>query len=99
MIVHGYVKDYRYSGDGTMYVKVRIPAIHGPYTESGYNGQPVRNYVRDVDLPYYPSVLLPHLPNEGEVVALSTINEKSTEFFVLGLTGGSYYTGTTNLGG
>lgn len=51
----------------------------------------------DSDLPYYPSVLLPHLPNEGEVVALMSMNDKSTEFMIVGLTGGSYYTGVTNL--
>lgn len=99
MIVYGYVKDYKYTGDGTLMVQVRIPSIHGPYTESGYEGKPVRNYTRDADLPYYISVLLPHLPVEGEVVALTTTNERSTDFMVMGLTGGSYYTGLTNLGG
>ena len=94
MIVHGYVKSYMYTGDGTLMIKVRIPSIHGPYTEAGYGGKPVRGYVRDEDLPYYPSILLPHLPTEGEVAALSSLNEKSSKFMVIGLTGGSYYTGT-----
>lgn len=99
MIVFGYVKSYMYSGDGTLLLQVRVPSIHGPYTQAGYGGRPVRNYTSDADLPYYPSVLLPHLPNEGEVCALSTTNERTTELFVIGLTGGSYYTGTTNIGG
>lgn len=91
MIVNGYVKDYKYAGDGTLLVRVRIPSIHGPVNQREYNGQQVRSYTRDIDLPYYPSLLLPHLPIEGEVVALITPNEKSSEFMVIGLTGGSYY--------
>lgn len=98
MIVYGYAKKYMYTGDGTLLIQVRIPIIHGPYSQSSYNGKSVRNYTRDEDLPYYSSILLPHLPNEGEVVALTSINEKSSKFLVIGLTGGSYYTGTTNLG-
>ncbi len=99
MIVFGYVKSYEYAGDGSLMIQVRIPSIHGPYTQSGYNGRPVRNYVSDSQLPYYPSILLPHLPSEGEVCALSTTNEKTTQFIVIGLTGGSYYAGATNIGG
>lgn len=99
MIVNGYVKQYMYTGDGTLMIQVRIPSIHGPMNEREYNGKTVRNYTRDQDLPYYPSVLLPHLPTEGEVVALTSTNNKNSEFLVLGLTGGSYYKGATNLGG
>lgn len=99
MIVYGYVKSYMYSGDGTLRIQVRIPSIHGPYTVAGYQGQAIRNYVQDDNLPYYPSLLLPHLPNEGEVCALTTIGETTTQFIVIGLTGGSYYTGSTNIGG
>lgn len=98
MIVNGYVKDYMYTGDGTLMVRVRIPSIHGPMSQKEYSGQQVRNYTRDEDLPYYPSLLLPHLPNDGEVVALTSTNNKSSEFMVLGLTGGSYYTNLTNIG-
>lgn len=91
MIINGYVKSFKYAGDGTLLVKVRIPSIHGPWNQKEYNGRPVRNYVLDEDLPFYPSVLLPHLPNEGEVVALTSTNDKNSEFFILGLTGGSLY--------
>lgn len=91
MIANGYVKGYKYAGDGSLLLQVRIPSIHGPMYQAEYQGKPVKNYVRDSDLPYYPSVLLPHLPGEGEVVILSTTNEKSYDFIVLGLTGGSYY--------
>lgn len=87
-----------YTGDGTLMIKVRIPSIHGPMSEREYSGQQVRNYVRDDSLPYYPSLLLPHLPVEGEVVALTSTNNKNSEFLVLGLTGGSYYSNQTNLG-
>ena len=99
MIVHGYVKAYKYAGDGTLLVQVRVPSIHGPMDQREYKGQQVRNYVADSELPYYPSLLLPHLPRDGEVVALSSINSTSSNFIVLGLTGGSYYKNSTNIGG
>lgn len=94
MVINGYAKDYMYTGDGTLMIKVRIPAIHGAYNQSEYKGGVIRNYVLDSDLPYYPSVLLPHLPSEGEVVMLMATEEKAYNFVVIGLTGGSYYTGT-----
>lgn len=97
MITFGYAKDYQYTNDGTLMVQVRIPQIHGAYDRSNYRGQAIRNYVMDADLPWYQSILLPHLPNDGEVVALSSINNADNEFMVIGLTGGSYYTGVTNL--
>lgn len=93
MIVYGYAKDYYYSGDGTLYVRVRVPSIHGPYKQSEYKGKPVRNYTLDKDLPYYQSLLLPHLPNEGEVVALSSMNDCPNNLIIIGLTGGSYQSG------
>ena len=100
MIVFGYVKDYMYAGDGTLLVKTRIPAIHGPYSQSEYRGKPVRNFTSDGDLPYYPSVLLPHLPCEGEVVMLSSTNDRNSDFVILGLTGGSYFNEISdNVGG
>lgn len=97
MITFGYAKDYQYTNDGTLMVQVRIPQIHGAYDRSNYRGRAIRNYVMDADLPWYQSILLPHLPNDGEVVALSSINNADNEFMVIGLTGGSYYTGVTNL--
>lgn len=99
MITYGYAKQYRYSGDGVMQVQVRIPSIHGPYTQQDYNGKTVRNYTRDDDLPWYPSLLLPSLPHDGEVVAVATLDEGNTQFLIIGLTGGSYKSGMTNLGG
>lgn len=98
MVVNGYVKDYKYAGDGTLLVQVRIPAIHGPMNPREFNGQQVRSYTRDGDLPFYQSVLLPHLPTEGEVVMLMSTNERTTEFVVIGLTGGSYYSSKSNTG-
>ena len=91
MIVNGYVKNYQYSGDGTLLIQVRIPSIHGPMDQREYNGQQVHNYTRDQDLPYYPSLLLPHLPTDGEVVALASMDGTSSAFLVIGLTVGSYY--------
>lgn len=98
MITFGYAKAYKYTNDGTLTIQVRIPSIHGAYDVSDYRGKIVRNYVRDSDLPWYQSILLPHLPNDGEVVALSTMDNANNDFLVIGLTGGSRHSGTTNLG-
>lgn len=97
MQVNGYVKDCIYAGDGTLYIKVRIPLIHGPMKQSEYRGKFVRNYVRDEDLPYYPAFLLPSVPTEGEVVVLESTNPTSYQFTVVGLTGGSYGSTWTNV--
>ena len=91
MIVYGYVKDYMYTGDGTLMIRTRVPSIHGPMSQREYKGNQAKGYVRDQDLPYYQSVLLPHLPNEGETVALMSVDDKRSEFIIIGLTGGSYY--------
>lgn len=93
MIVFGYVKGYNYSGDGVLNIKVRVPSIHGPYRLSEYSGAIPRNYVRDENLPYYPSLLLPYEPKEGDVVALEFTSTESSNMLVIGLTGGSYLTG------
>ena len=98
IFTRGYVKSYQYSGDGTLMIQVRVPSIHGPMNMREYNGQKIRNYVKDEDLPFYPSLLLPHLPVEGEVVVLASVSSKSSELMVLGLPGGSYYSSTTNIG-
>ena len=97
MIINGYVKDYKYAGDGTLLIKVRIPSIHGPVQQKEYLGKQVRGYVIDEDLPYYPSLLLPHLPSDGEVVAVSSLDKSNSQFMILGLTGGHYNLGATNL--
>lgn len=97
MIVYGYVKDVKYSGDGTLMLQVRVPNMHGAYAMSDYKGKPVRNYVSDANLPWYPSLILPHEPTEGEVVAMSSLGSSSSDWLVIGLTGGSYNTGATSL--
>lgn len=99
MIVNGYAKSYKYAGDGTLMIQVRIPTIHGPMDVKDYKGSVARNYVKDEDLPYYSSLLLPHLPSDGEVVVLMSRSDKTTELIVIGLTGGSYYSSLTNSGG
>lgn len=99
MTTFGFAKGYMYTGDGTLYIRVRIPSIHGPYKTNDYNGAQVRNYVRDENLPYYPSVLLPHLPNEGDVVAITSLDGANNQFMVIGLTGGNYSSNITNVGG
>jgi hypothetical protein len=97
MIVYGYAKDYKYSGDGTLLIQVRIPNVHGAYVKTDYQGKRIRNYTEDDKLPWYPSLLLPNTPGDGDVVALSSLDSSSSNFLVIGLTGGSYNAGTTNL--
>ena len=38
MIVYGYVKGVKYSGDGTMQIQVRIPNVHGAFDIADYGG-------------------------------------------------------------
>lgn len=99
MVVYGYAKQYNYKGDGTLQIQVRIPTIHGPYALQDYRGKQIHGHVDDKDLPWYPSVLLPYLPTDGDVVALLATNAGVNAFIVIGLTGGSYASGLTNLGG
>ena len=97
MIVYGYVKGTKYAGDGTLMIQVRVPNEHGPYQIADYKGKKIRNYTPDKDLPWYPSLLLPYLPGDGEVVAISSLDSTSSSWLVIGLTGGSYRQGATNL--
>lgn len=90
MLIYGYCKGYQYTGDGTLMVKVRIPTIHGAMNQSEYRGQTIRNYVSDDNLPYYQSLLLPHLPNDGDVVALTNEDDAKNSWVVIGLTGAQY---------
>ncbi len=100
MVIYGYVKNYDYAGDGTFLIQVRIPAVHGPFLQEDAKGMRIKNYTRDEDLPFYPSLILPYTPSEGDVVAMLNIKDSTTtEFIVIGLTGGSYYKGATNIGG
>ena len=97
MVVYGYVKSTKYSGDGTLLIQTRIPNIHGPYLISDYKGKKIRNYTKDADLPWYPSLILPYTPGDGDVVALTSLDTSSSSWLILGLTGGSYRTGATNI--
>lgn len=97
MVVYGYAKATRYAGDGTLMIQVRVPNIHGPYSITDAKGKAIRNYVQDSDLPWYPSLLLPHLPGDGEVVAITSLSDSSANWLIIGLTGGSYRLGVTQL--
>lgn len=97
MVVFGYAKDSYYTGDNTLLIRVRIPNVHGPYRKEDAKGQILRNYVEDADLPYYQSLILPHQPNDGDVVALVNLSNSNTNanFLVIGLTGASYFSAYT----
>ncbi len=90
MIVYGYAKQYKYTSEGTLLVQVRIPSVHGPMYKKDFNGKSVKRYTADSDLPWIQSLLLPHLPSEGDVVALSSVDNTSNNWLVIGLTGGQY---------
>lgn len=90
MIVYGFAKDYRYDGDGTLQVKVRIPSIHGPYVQTLSKNI----YTRDENLPWYNALIMPSMPIEGDVLALENVTDgKGSNFIVIGLTGGNYNNG------
>ena len=97
MIVYGYAKATKYSGDGTLLIQTRIPNIHGPYQISDYKGKKIRNYTADKDLPWYPSILLPYTPGDGDVVAVASLDDTSSSWLIIGLTGGSYRAGASSL--
>lgn len=97
MIVYGYAIDYKYTNDNILQIKVRVPSIHGPLNQKDARGNTIKNYVREDDLPYYDSVLLPQIPSYGEIVALSSISDSNTnvDFLVIGLMGSTYQTSQT----
>lgn len=90
MVIYGYAKSYMYTGSGEFNIQVRIPNIHGPYDKREYKGHTARGYVEDANLPWYPSLILPHTPKTGDVVALMATNSANSDFLVIGLTGGQY---------
>jgi len=98
MLVFGYAKNTRYTASGTMEVQVRIPNVHGPYKQSDAKGKTIKRYVEDADLPYYQSVVLPHAPTDGEVVALlNTVDsDVNADFFIIGYTGATYNSASTD---
>lgn len=97
MVVYGYAKEYMYTGDGTLLIRTRIPSIHGPFNQLQADGKVIRKYTQDDNLPWYPSILLPYNPTNGDVVALMSTNESNQSWLIIGLTGGSYANGMTSL--
>lgn len=85
MIVYGIVKSSETRSDGTLWIKVRVPLIHGADDQKMYDGRTIRNYVLDDDLPWYQSIQLPVVPSFGSIVALSTVNDSKNEFIVIGV--------------
>lgn len=85
MLTYGIAKENTTRDDGTLWIKVRIPSIHGAESQSDYNGQTIRNYVYDKDLPWFQSILMSDIPNSGDTVVLSSINESNNRFIVLGI--------------
>lgn len=84
MIVYGYTKHVKYTSDEGLFIRVRIPSVHGPLDRSDYKGNIVRNYVEDENLPYYPALLRDIIPVENQVVALMSTNKSNSSFVVLG---------------
>lgn len=97
MIIFGYALDSRYESSGEFKVKVRIPSIHGPMDQREYKGHRVRTYTPDSELPYVSSLLLPHLPASGDVVAIASTGDTSSNWLVLGFTGASYASNKLNI--
>lgn len=93
MVTTGYAIKYRYADNGTTEVQVRIPNVHGPMNKSEYNGKTARNYVEEEDLPYFMSVIMPHMPSYGDVVVLESNHTSQREWTVIGMTGGNYKRG------
>ena len=85
MLTYGIAKENTTRDDGTLWIKVRIPSIHGADSQSAYGGQTIRNYVYDKDLPWFQSILMSDIPNSGDTVVLSSINESNNRFIVLGI--------------
>ena len=93
MILLGYAIKYRYADNGTTEIQVRIPNIHGPMNKSEYQGKTAKGYVDEKDLPYYMSVIMPHMPSYGDVVVLESVSDNANRWVVIGLTGGNYSKG------
>lgn len=94
MITFGYAKSYYYDSNGCLYIKVRVPSIHGAYKQQDYKGAPIKNYTLDENLPFYQSVVLPRMPADGDVVALQSMSEgNGSDMIVVGLTGSKYNDG------
>lgn len=85
MITFGVVKSVENNEDGTLWMKIRIPSIHGADDMKQYNGTTIRNYVADDDLPLYQSMLMTDAPNVSDIVALETLNTSKTDFIVIGV--------------
>ena len=90
MIVYGFAKQYKYTSEGTLLIQTRIPSIHGPFYRSDYDGKSIKRYTLDEDLPWIQSILLPHLPMDGEVVAITSVDSTANNWLIIGLTGGHY---------
>ena len=85
MLTYGIVKDYENRTDSTIWIRVRIPSIHGADDIKLYDGRSIHNYVQDKDLPWYQSVYLPKVPSKGDIVALEALNQSNNEFIVIGV--------------
>ena len=88
MITFGIAKSVETRKDGTVWVKTRIPSVHGADSQSAYAGQIIRNYTPDDRLPWYQSILLPKNPSSGDILALLSINNANNDFLVIGITKG-----------
>jgi len=83
--------------DGTTWVKVRIPSIHGAANITEYRGSQKRHTrVPDDRLPQYQSIMTTQLLNIGETVVLSSMKESREDWIIIGRMG-SMINGNTTL--
>ena len=87
MITYAFAIAHKYDGDGVLNIQTRIPSVHGPLSESEFRGQQVKNYTKDSDLPWYPSILLPYLPNYGDTIVVTTLDTSTSNLLVIGVMG------------
>lgn len=85
MLTYGIVKNQETKTDNTRWLQIRIPSIHGADSQKQYDGQMIRNYVLDADLPWYQSVYLTPTPKSGDIVVLASTNNSNNEFIVIGI--------------
>lgn len=85
MLTYGISKEVNTRSDGTLWIRVRVPSIHGADNQKDYAGKMIRNYVLDKDLPWFQSVQLPTEPKSEDTLVLASMNNSNNDFIVIGI--------------